>query len=426
MLSPQQRFTAYRVLSRSYFHLTILFVFFYDRGLSLPVVEVALAVYGVTLAVAGVVVGPLARRLGLTGAVAAGECLKAAGLLLLAAPGGLPVAVVAQVVAALGFSLAGGTDSALLAEVCRKDGSDARSWESRSGSLTFTAALVAGVLGALLYQVSSITPFILSAVMSALAALMVTTVGRELGTRTPGDTAPAQSPAHAASRSTAHSSPPAPVPAASRAADGPDAGGGPAPASGAVLRWSTYYAVVRGFVLALFIGFLPYLLYVRLHVSLPVFGLVLGAYTLSGYFSARNARRAVDRFGARGTALACAALAGAGLLILLWQVNAVGATLATIALGAGVGAVRPVVVGAIGDALDGLPATVRAGALRTNEARFAALNTVLILLAGLVLDRFGFSSVLLGVTVAYLALATAVVAALPAPSRQPDGEPVAA
>ncbi|MCK1822401.1 hypothetical protein MTQ10_23010 [Streptomyces sp. XM83C] len=404
MFTAQRLFTGYRVLSRSYFHLTILFVFLYDRGLSLPTVELTLAVYGAALALAGPATKPLAARLSLTGAVATGEWLKAAGLVLLALPGGLPVAIAGQIIAALGFSLASGTDSALLAEVCRRDGADARLWEGRSGSLTFAAALVAGVLGAILYQASHTAPFYLSAAMSALAALTAPLVGRGL---------PATGPAPAAK--------PTDTPA-----DRPRSGKGPA--YSAALRWSAYYTVVRAFVLALFIGFLPYLLYLRLHVSLPVFGLVLGSYTLSGYFTARYGRTAVDRFGARATATASASLAGAGLLILLWQPNTGGAAVATLALGAGVGAVRPVAVGAIGELLAGRPAAERAAALRANEARFAAVNTLLILLAGLLLDRVGFPQLLLGVVVAYLALAATAVLALPrATAAEPSAQrPVAA
>ncbi|MFE2261861.1 hypothetical protein [Streptomyces griseosporeus] len=401
MLTAPRLFTGYRVLSRSYFHLTILFVFLYDRGLSLPTVELTLAVYGAALALAGPVTKPLAARLSLTGAVATGEWLKAAGLVLLALPGGLPVAIAGQIIAALGFSLASGTDSALLAEVCRRDGADARAWEGRSGSLTFAAALVAGVLGAILYQASHTAPFYLSAAMSALAALTAPLVGRGLEPALkPTATAPKDTPAQRAK----------------------------GPAYAAALRWSAYYTVVRAFVLALFIGFLPYLLYLRLHVSLPVFGLVLGSYTLSGYFTARYGRAAVDRFGARATATASASLAGAGLLILLWQPNTAGAAVATLALGAGVGAVRPVAVGAIGELLADRPAAEKAAALRANEARFAAVNTLLILLAGLLLDRVGFPQLLLGVVVGYLALAAAAVLALPrtAAAETPAKAPVAA
>ncbi|TDU02215.1 hypothetical protein EDD99_0604 [Streptomyces sp. 846.5] len=402
MSSAVRRFTAYRILSRSYFHLTILFVFFYDRGLSLPGVEAVLAVYGATLALAGPVVRPVAARLSLTAAVSLGEVLKAVGLLLLAAPGGIPVAVVAQVVAALGFSLASGTDSALLAEICRRDGEDARAWESRSGSLTFIAALVAGVAGAVLYQASHNGPFVLSAVMSALAAAMAVSAGRGLDR---GSASAAPRPAGAAP-----------------AADG-RAGGNPH--AGALRRWAAFYTIVRGFVLALFIGFLPYLLYVRLHAALPVFGLILGSYTLSGYFSARYAKLLTERVGARGTALAAIVLTGAGLLILLWQENVAGAAVATVALGLGVGGVRPMVVGAVNDILADRPATERAAALRANEARFAAFNTVLILLAGLALDRIPFSHLLAGLALGYLLVAGLVLATLPR-GNDAAAEPAAA
>lgn len=397
MLSGVRGFTAYRILSRSYFHLTILFVYFYDRQLSIPAVEAVLAVYGAALALAGPVVRPIAARLSLTATVGLGEALKALGLLLLAAPGGTPVAVVAQIIAALGFSLASGTDSALLSELCRRDGEDARGWESRSGSLTFIAALIAGIAGAVLYQVGRELPFILSAVMSALAAIVVVSVGRGLE----HVAAPAGQPSQAA---------------AGRRGFGP------------VLRWSAFYTVVRGSVLALFIGFLPYLLYVRLHASLPVFGLILGSYTLSGYFSARFAKPLVERLGARGTAVVSVGLTGLGLLVLLWQENVAGAAVATVALGAGVGGVRPMVVGAVNAALADRPALERAAALRGNEARFAAFNTLLILLAGVALDRVPFSHLVAGITAGYLAVAAIVLVALPRPhaAAAPAAQPATA
>ena len=402
MFSAVRRFTAYRILSRSYFHLTILFVYFYNRGLSVPEIECVLAVYGAALALAGPVVRPIAARLSLTATVSLGEALKALGLLLLAVPGGIAVAVVAQVVAALGFSLASGTDSALLAEICRRDGEEARSWESRSGSLTFIAALVAGIAGAVLYQADHAIPFVLSAVMSALAAAVAVSAGRGI------DRASASAPVRPGATGTA--------------APGRD------PHAGTVARWGAYYTVVRGFVLALFIGFLPYLLYVRLHASLPVFGLILGSYTLSGYFSARYGKLLVERFGARGVALLAVALTGLGLLVLVWQENIAGAAIATVALGAGVGGVRPMVVGAVNEALSDRPATERAAALRRNEARFAAFNTVLILLAGLALDRVSFPHLLAGLAVGYLVVAGAVLAALPRPAATDPaaaGEPAA-
>lgn len=404
MFSAVRRFTAYRILSRSYFHLTILFVYFYNRGLSVPEIECVLAVYGAALALAGPVVRPIAARLSLTATVSLGEALKALGLLLLAVPGGIAVAVVAQVVAALGFSLASGTDSALLAEICRRDGEEARSWESRSGSLTFIAALVAGIAGAVLYQADHAIPFVLSAVMSALAAAVAVSAGRGI------DRASASAPVR-----------PGATGVTGTAAPGRD------PHAGTVARWGAYYTVVRGFVLALFIGFLPYLLYVRLHASLPVFGLILGSYTLSGYFSARYGKLLVERFGARGVALLAVALTGLGLLVLVWQENIAGAAIATVALGAGVGGVRPMVVGAVNEALSDRPATERAAALRRNEARFAAFNTVLILLAGLALDRVSFPHLLAGLAVGYLVVAGAVLAALPRPAATgPAADPAAA
>jgi hypothetical protein len=394
MIGSPQLFTLYRFVSRTYFHLTILFVYLMQRPMPLPAVEIVLACYGAALAVAPLVTRRLAGVLSLSRTLSVGETAKAVGLAVLALPAGVVVAVVAQVVIALGFAMASGTDSVVLAELCRAEGEDAKEWEARSSSWTFVAALCAGFVGVVLYPLWHPLPLLLSAVMSGSAALVGVLLGRRLS-------------AVAVEASAAR---PTMTPGADGVLD--------RETGSRVLRWSLYYALTRGFVLALFVGVLPYLLYVRIGVPLAVFGVVLGSFTLAGYLTARYNRAVVGRFGPWLTAVCSVAAVGVAIALLVLLPTAVGAILGTIAMGAAIGYVRPVTVGAIGDALTGRGAGERAAALRANESRFAVLNTLLMLLAAL---SFGLhlplGTLLTTLLVAYVVLGIAAVAALPRPRR---------
>jgi predicted MFS family arabinose efflux permease len=374
-------FVAYRALSRSYFHLPILFVYLYTGGLSIFAVEGLLAAYGLVIVFASLLSGPLIKRLSLPAVVAGGEALKAAGVALLAAGPHVATALPAQIIGALGYSVAAGTDSALLAGMAGGDRDLYRRYETRSAAAIFPAALVGGVLGALIYVHNRALPFYLSAAFSVAAFCAVMLMG------------PVQDERRVAAERAATSRAQAPqLPPADR-------------------FWLRYYAISRAFVLAPYVGFLPYLFFVSLRVHVAWFGVILGIYGLTSFLVARSSRALAARAGARrlgwASMLACAGgLAVTGIAPALWA-----ALIGVFLLGLGGGVIRPVTMSNLDAAMSGWSPAQRTSLLSAQEARYGVCNTAILLLGAVVLDQLGVHPLLWGLALCY-GLILAVTAAI--------------
>ncbi|MBO0819466.1 MAG: hypothetical protein J2P26_01295, partial [Nocardiopsaceae bacterium] len=165
-------FYCYRVLSRSYFHLPILWVWFVEgHGERVWATAILLAVYSATLTFGAPLATRLRRFLPGTRSMLTGEVVKIAGLLgLVFAGGDIAGIVAAQLVGGIGYSLAQGPDSVLLRSLFTDDeASEYSRHESRSMSLVFVAVLLAGVAGGYLYSWRPAAPFIASVGTCALA-----------------------------------------------------------------------------------------------------------------------------------------------------------------------------------------------------------------------------------------------------------------
>src|SRR4051812_3353511 len=115
-MSSKTRFLfAYRVISRLYFHLPVLFVLFYQRNSSVPGVEVLLALYGAAVAVVAGFVPAVTRRIGPKNAIIVGEACKVVGLVTIGAGTSYVPEGVGQLLSGVGFSLTTGPDTGLLA-----------------------------------------------------------------------------------------------------------------------------------------------------------------------------------------------------------------------------------------------------------------------------------------------------------------------
>ncbi|HSK38955.1 MAG TPA: hypothetical protein VK943_04235, partial [Arenibaculum sp.] len=171
--SPLQQdlvlFYVYRIVSRLYFHLPVLFLHLFVVEMGLGRIIALLAVYGLTTTVTANLSSFLQPWLRLKEMVALGELLKGAGLALViygTSVGGTDfwVVMAGQVVGGTGFSLAISSDGGLLRTITATGGAAggnevfART-QSRSQSLMFMATLVAGCVGSILYDYEAHWPF---------------------------------------------------------------------------------------------------------------------------------------------------------------------------------------------------------------------------------------------------------------------------
>jgi MFS family permease len=345
-------FVLYRGLSRAYFHLPILFVFFYASGMPLLAVEILLAAYGVVIILASPLSGRLARRFSLKGIIAIGEVLKVGGVALLALGPDPRTALPGQIIAALGYSLAAGTDSALLSAACKGNADVYRRYESASASALFLAALAGGVTGAALFVQNPTWPFLASAAFSAAALIVVLLMGDA----------------------------PAPVPG--ERATPPKL----APRDG---FWLSYYAISRAFVLAPYIGFLPYLFYVTLSVEVAWFGAILGVYGVAAFLVARSSSALSAKLGTRRLGWMSMGLCAAALGILAVSPTLWGGLVGVLLLGLGGGVIRPVTMANLNTAMQGWTPAMRTVLLSAQESMYGVWNVGILLVGALVLEAFG-------------------------------------
>ena len=251
-------FMAYRVVSRLYFHLPVLFLLFWSLRAEYSTVTLLLAVYSGASTLAADLAPRLGRIMQAMRLVLLGEGMKSLGLALLVIgtmPGAvsLPMLLLGQLVGGTGFALALTADGGLLRVAAL--GADAETLgriQGRTQSMMFIATLVAGFIGGVLFDHEMHWAFYAGIGASIASMVVVLFI--------------AGPPLQAAAM-------PAGVPAA-------------LPELAKLTRnqttWVGFYAITRGFTLAPFIGLLP-LHFALQNVDPYLFGLVLGLFTLGGF-----------------------------------------------------------------------------------------------------------------------------------------------
>lgn len=372
-LEPVTRaFYCYRVLSRAYFHLPILWVWFVEaHHIRIWVAAMLLATYSATLTFGAPLARRLQRFLSPARSMLLGEIVKVAGLLGLMLAGGHVIAVLAaQLIGGIGYSMAQGPDSVLLRSLYRDDkAADYAGHESRSMSMVFISVLVAGVIGGYLYSWIPASPFVASMCASGLAAVVAVIMER-LAVSVPGAV-----PAPAARDGQAAPARPS----------GAQRGQRLSALTAADWQWMLYYAMVRGLAIAAFVALLPMVFFVDLRVHVSMFGVVLGSFSVFAYVSGRYGTRAVKRLpdplipliSAAVLAGSFALFAGAGVL----AVALVG--MAT--LGAASGVVRPLAMSRL-QSIPHQSAAERGAAVATMERCYGAFNAVAVAGGGIVAD----------------------------------------
>jgi len=375
------KFYTYRIFSRLYFHVIIIFMYFTALEYGLVRTILLIAAYGFSITLASGIVRYNAQFLSAKGMVLTGELAKLAGIFLLVlgtqqTSVSFWVPLVGQILGGLGFCYSISSDIGLLSQ----SNSDIPQEEfarvqSKSQSLMFIATMASGLAGAILYNYQYQWPFLATLVTNVIAILTVLSF--------PSTSTRSQARQNVP---TAHTTPPS--------------------LSGSVKFWMTYYVVGRIATLAPFIGFLPFF-FIQLQPDPYTFGIVLSFFSLAAFVSAYYANQ-LDRFlGSNGFYWLNVVVMLCGMILFTlceWVAEYHRdpfpvACVATLLIGFGSGCIRPLSMSKL--RLSEKPAHERTYILSTMEKKFGLFNSIVLIAGGGLIYIGSFSVVMLALTTLY-------------------------
>ncbi len=356
---------AYRIISRLYFHLPVLLVFFLVEGISVFVAELLLAVYGLAVTVGSTLLPRFRDRFTCRQLIAGGEVLKLVGLALVVLTGAAWAAAIGQAINGLGYAITQGTDARLLAAVAPDKETNARA-QANTQSYMFLSVLAAGIVGAAIFDVNSDAVFFASMGAALISAAIMSVVVEPAGRERPAAASPAQ-------------------PAVSLTAD--------------QRWWVNYYVMLRAVTLAVFVGFLPYFFFEIRHISLTAFGVVLGIFSLAAFLGARFAVKLLGRIGTAQLTVATLLLSVGSVAAFATEPPLALALVVMLIFGLSAGGVRPLTMNGLGPG---------AGAIvPTMERRFGVVNAGLLIAGGGLLDASNYQTVMVALAAGYAVVLSA-------------------
>lgn len=298
--------TAYRIFSRMYFYLPIIFPFFYVSGHGVETIELLLALYGIAVTFFIGLSKKITSFIGHKNALILGELFKITGLLLfILCAQKTSVLCLAQITMGIGYSLIVGNDTVILQQSFGENATaEYQIAQAKTNSYMFIALLLSGLVGAFLFAHSPILVMWLSigaAILSVASILTMHYIKQD--------------------RVMPHSVISLPV----------------------MKEALRYYFIIRGLVLAVFVGVLPYFFFLLMHTTMVWFGVILSSFTLCGFLSSKYLTHRFKKISITTLSIGSIIVIAFAFLCLLFGNMYIGAV-TTILLGLLSGCVRPVTV----------------------------------------------------------------------------------
>lgn len=371
-------FLAYRIFSRMYFHLPILFLLFWSLQITYAMATVLLAAYSAASTVSSDLAPRLSRMMSLGSVVVLGETLKVFGLVLIVLgtmPGdsSLPLLLAGQLIGGAGFSIALSADGSLLRQVAVGMNQQLLgAIQAKAQSWMFIATLGAGFIGGILYDHQPHWSLFAGIAANCIALAMVALIIQNLSSTEKSEDA---------------------LMAPSSGSQPPEA---PLQLDQMQMTWIGFYSITRAFALAPFIGLLP-LHFALQQVDPYLFGLVLGIFTLGGFLVSRYGAQLLARLGLKGTMVSCCGIiASLGMFasssffepfgVSYFTTSLIGISL----LGIAAGAIRPSVMSCLD--LSNLSSRQKMSVFSSMERFFGYLCASLLLCFGMIVESFSITA----------------------------------
>ena len=339
--------------------------------------------YGLTIMLASPLSQKLAGVLKQKQIIAIGELLKGLGIFLIVL--GTQVSrtnfwlpLLGQIVGGIGFSLAISNDSSLLKSIVQSSEDSALFGriQSETQSRMFISTLLAGSIGGILFDYEAHWPFYASmfANIVAISTILMVSETKDSPQTGSGSCSCQQNHKELSSCiSLSHNQ----------------------------NFWMNYYALSRAFMLAPFVGFLPFF-FLNLQVDFYLFGIVLGLFSVAAFLSALYSISILEKLGILGTILLTSTCMLVSITIFGFSDRFGDSLIAITLLGFGSGCVRPLTMRNLD--FTNMIAQQRVQLLSLMERRFSIINAVLLILGGFIIVERNFQVLMRQVGIVYFLL----------------------
>lgn len=351
--------SCYRVFSRAYFYLPFITIFLYKKGLNIFVISIIMAIYGLSSFLFSTLVKRKVQSVISTKwLLTISEVSKIFGLSLFLIPiHTLYFYIIAQVFLGISYSLGAGEDSKAIQMFLEDVDGEI---QARTNSYMFNSLLISGLLGSLLFQLDISLP-IYATIICSIVCIIVLFV-----------TLPAEGKYNEPKRGTDHKE----------------------KVSIEETKLILSYSFLRGIILSLFTGFLPFYFFVDLNIPTYIFILILTGYTLIGSFSSKKISQL------KASALLISNIALLLSLLLFLSDNFISIVLGISFLGLSSGMIRPYVV------KEFQKTNNFTSNLENSERIYAIINVLFLVIGGLLYYCYGFYTVLIMSAIIYIIYVT--------------------
>lgn len=381
-------FYMYRFISRLYFYLPVLVIYFVARTHSLFSIGLLLCAYSLAVLVLEGQATRIAERVGTRHSIIGGELIKAAGLALLAGASDFGVLLLAQLMIGLGYCVAT-SGEALLVSRTFSHGPLHAQVQRNAHVLVLLGVVAACVAGGVVAQLYSVAHAVLISIpVPLLAALTAAFFGE---------------PPRPAAYTDAERKPGS----LARLARSPE-----------VLVGVLSYGVSRAIFMSMFVIFIPVAYLLQYHVPLSLFGLIIGGYTVISVLVARYSAWLCRVMSERTNLLvAYLGLVLAGVLLTVQGPLPQLLYLSPVLMGFAAGMTRPLAVAQFGRLSDPVD---RSRAMTLAEAVNAFVSVLLILGICRMMDAEGIKPGLTALSLMIVLLVSLTLACIYTVSRNKE------
>lgn len=364
------RFYLYRFISRLSFYVPVLVVYFLAMNMNITQIAILISVYGFMTTMTSIPpITNITKKISPKNMLMTGEILKGTSVGLIYFSSEIArsnnvhfyIILIAQLIGGIGYSFAAGSDGSFLFKYCRDNNiKEYKTHEAKSSSTVFLSFLGAGVVGGFVSIVDVRLPFLLTLPAHIICAMLVFSF-KDLKSEE-------KNKKEVKEKSTVISE----------------------LLNNVLVSHMLFYSVSRAIIMTLAVSIFPFYFFKTLNISVALFGIIFGGYTLTGFFVGKSTIKLREKFGEQKLSLILIGCVIATLFLLCFVHNKI-IIFAPLIMYVMTGAVRPHSMTRINVSIK--EEKNRSTIIALTEGAFGLINVLMVIICFSILQTYDIYSV---------------------------------